>query len=560
MSSRRAVILMSILLIALTGFISQRLVQRHAVRSYPAALRSPPPLAGKDSISGLEVRQGATGLWMVDFDYFYTGQPAFAELGIQLAPDPDPDSSNGPYGPADIETLIGSAQRGKHHLSAEIHYPSMPRERTLKVGVAMTTASLSKIIARQQIDQVIDWPDYPTWQVDELLAKATPEQNLKRATELIDAANDDGSDPQLQQARAILEKLVEQNPRLDAGYVQLARIALVQNWGPAGFRQATELLKTALQIRPGSADAEILLAHVYSHERRDAAAAALFSAAAATGTNNLFLWVNWGGMLQREHKDDQAIAMYRKVISHPMTHDTYDRARPVAYARLLDLLGQRRDYDAMEPLYKQQIAEFGPGSCYSADYTRFLLQIRGDAQAAIDLARRALNQSCDDSISRQLLGLAEYVKYASATGSTATEALIQAHLFLPAGPKALYLLAQSDRTIPAARRLIATGEKIDEKDNEQLDALAYALEDRDFAAAKRLVKLGADPDAPVGPQRVPVALLPVISGDVAGVRAMRQVGVNYNKIRYRGATAIEVAKRLGDSPLLEALGGAGTGT
>ena len=41
---------------------------------------------------------------------------------------------------------------------------------------------------------------------------------------------------------------------------------------------------------------------------------------------------------------------------------------------------------------------------------------------------------------------------------------------------------------------------------------------------------------------------------------MRQLGVNYNRIRYRGATAIEVAKRLGDSPLLDALGGEGTGT
>jgi hypothetical protein len=163
---------MSILLIALTGFISQRLVQRHAVGPYLAALRTPPP-------------------------------------------HPDPDSSNGPYGPVDIETLIGSAQRGRHHLSVEIHYPGMPRERTLKVGVAMISASFSKIIARQQIEQVIDWPDYPTWQVDELLAKATPEQNLKRATELIDAANDDESDPYLQQARASLEKLGD-SPLLEA--------------------------------------------------------------------------------------------------------------------------------------------------------------------------------------------------------------------------------------------------------------------------------------------------------------------------------------------------------
>lgn len=80
MSSRRTVILWSVLLVLLTGYISHRAMQYHAVRSYPPGIRTPPPLAGKNSISGLEVTQGPTGLWTVDFDYFYTGQPAFAEL------------------------------------------------------------------------------------------------------------------------------------------------------------------------------------------------------------------------------------------------------------------------------------------------------------------------------------------------------------------------------------------------------------------------------------------------------------------------------------------------
>lgn len=431
----------------------------------------------------------------------------------------------------------------------------MPQERTQKVAVAMVPASLKSIVAREQIDQLIEWPDYQTWKLDEFLAKDSPEKNLERAARLIDSQ----SDRQVSQAKAILEKLLQQNPNLDEGYVQLARIALYTNAGPEGFHQAEELLATALHIRPDSANAKILLAHVYAYENRFASAEALFSAAAASGTKNLWVWSNWGEMLEAEHKDDQAIVMYRKAVSHPMTHDTYDRARAFAYDRLLDLLQQRRDYDGMETLYKQRIAEFGPGSCYSADYTRFLLQVRGDAQGAIDLARRALNQSCDDTVSRELLGLAEYVKYAAATGPAAEQALNQAHIYLPPGPKVLYLLAQSDRTTPAARRLIATGEKIDEKDDEQLDALAYALEARDYAAVKRLVKLGARPDTPVSPRKFPVAFLPVVSEDITGVLTMRQLGVDYSRVRYRGATAFDIATRLGDSALLTALGGKGVG-
>jgi len=280
----------------------------------------------------------------------------------------------------------------------------------------------------------------------------------------------------------------------------------------------------------------------------------LFAEVSKSNTDNLWLWSNLGELLTMEGKPEQAILKYRQAIAHPMTHDTYDRARAFAYEHLLELLEERKEPDQMEALYKQRIAEFGPGSCYSTDYTRFLLEVRGDTQGAIDLATRALNQSCDDADSRELLGLAEYVKWASTTGSVRAEALNQARIYLPAGPKPLYLLARSDRTLSAARALVAAGEGIDQEDNAKLNALAYALQNRDVGAASRLLALGAHPDAPVGDAAIPVALLPVISADADGVRLMRRHGVNYSTLRYRGATAFDVAKRLGDKRLLDALG------
>jgi len=221
---------------------------------------------------------------------------------------------------------------------------------------------------------------------------------------------------------------------------------------------------------------------------------------------------------------------------------------------LLSLLKDRKDLDGMEALYKQRIAEFGPGSCYSADYIRFLLQVRGDTQGAIDLARRALDQGCNDSDSHELLGLADYVKWSSSAGAARAEALNQARVFLPTGPRVLYLLSTAARTAPAARALMAAGEPIDQKDNQKLDALAYALQARDFAAAKRLVALGAKPEAPVGDMNIPVALLPVIADDMAGIRTLRELGVDYGNLRYRGASAFDYAKARGDDALLDALG------
>jgi hypothetical protein len=38
------------------------------------------------------------------------------------------------------------------------------------------------------------------------------------------------------------------------------------------------------------------------------------------------------------------------------------------------------------------------------------------------------------------------------------------------------------------------------------------------------------------------------------VRVLRQSGVDFSKIRYRGANALEIARRLGDTAVLAALG------
>jgi hypothetical protein len=57
----------------------------------------------------------------------------------------------------------------------------------------------------------------------------------------------------------------------------------------------------------------------------------------------------------------------------------------------------------------------------------------------------------------------------------------------------------------------------------------------------------------VGNEKIPVALLPVITSNVDGVRVMQQFGVDYSKLRFRGMTAIDHAKRVGDRRLLEAL-------
>lgn len=549
-ASQRPAILMGILLVLLLGYLYLEHAPDRPAPSVATTLPAPIPRPkSKASISGLVVKQGKFGIWVAEYDYVASGQVlASIELERDGAPDPShPDNGR--------QTFIPGAPGlpGAHHVSVPISYPGQITTRAVTVSL-QDANHLAPVLASQRIEQVIHWPTFDTWIRNEQLARNSPEQNLTHAVELIDT----GDAEQLAQAKELLESLLEQDPRMDGAYVELARIAMKSNWSPEGLHQAETLLGSALQIRPDSANAKVLLGYVYTHQRRFDKAEALFTQAAASNPRNLWLWSNWGELLVMEGKIEPAMAKYRQAIERPMTHDTYDRARADAYEHLLALLQKRNDLDGMEALYKQRLGEFGPGACYSTDYARFMLQTRGNTEAAIDLARGALNQSCEDSGARQILGLAEYVKWSATKGPESAAALNQAHVYLPMGATPLYLLATSERTIATAKSLLAQGENIDQKDSEKLTALAYALQNHDLPAAKRLLALGAHPDVPVGDADMPAALIPVMGEDAQAIRLLRQGGVDYSKLRYRGITAIDFAKRSGSNALLKALGENGT--
>jgi Tfp pilus assembly protein PilF len=324
------------------------------------------------------------------------------------------------------------------------------------------------------------------------------------------------------------------------------------NWGPEGLKHAENLLLSALKIRPDSVNARVLIGYVYTHQGRFKEAEPLFVEAAKAESKNLWLWANWGELLAKQGRDADAISKYREAITRPRTFDTYDRARLDAYRRLIELQTKRGDLDAVEALHQQRTQEFA-GSCLGVEYARFLLLQRGDSVEAITRARQANESQCAGAPAREVLGLAYYTAWAGADSSQRDDLLRQARVYLPSGPRLTYQLATSDRTVGALRRLKANGESIELLDGRRYNALAMALEDGDLAAARRLLKLGANGTAPIGTIEMPVALLPVISEDFEAIRLMQQHGVDYSKLRFQGSTALDHARRTGNRKLLDAL-------
>jgi Tfp pilus assembly protein PilF len=552
MSSKRAVVLMAILLTLIGGYVARPALEEYlaarrgtAPGATAAATRNEAPLAGSNQVSNLVVTQQPDGRWFAAFDYFYTGAPRGAMVRVfQVV-------TGGPGGtPIDWQTGGTSAKRGANRFSVEVFNPNAHEMYTTTAVFALMDVAPAPPMAKVVVDQRIQWPDPVLVEVEQALAAGKQDAIVQKAVKLIDTNE---RDPMLR-ARTLLQTLVDKSPRTDAAYVELARVAMKTNWGPSGLRDAETLIGSALQVAPGSANAKVLLGYVYAHQGRHADAEKLFAEAAATNPTNLWLWANWGEVLLMQGRKDAAILKYREATTRPPTRDTYDRARFDAYDNLVRLLDAKGDLNAMEALLKQRSDEYPAHECFAVDHARFLVLHRGDADAALAVLRDSPSPRCDEDVKRRVQGLARYVAWSRAPeGQARAESLLQARAFMSVGPQLFYALASSDRSTAVAQQLVATGEKVDVRDNREMDALAYALSKGDTAITRRLLRLGASPTAEVGPEKMPAALIPVLTRDFDSIRVMQRAGVDYTKLRYRGSTALDHARERDDDKLLHAL-------
>ncbi|ROZ74327.1 tetratricopeptide repeat protein [Ramlibacter sp. WS9] len=547
MSSKRPAILMAILLLLIGAYFTWPTIQNHYYRptfAHPAAEVPTGPLPKTNGISNLALKQEADGRWMVSFDHAYTGEPKYASVRIfQVITSPTNPK------PIDLVVYTQAAKPGTHHHSAVLRNPN-PREMyaTEKVFAELFTHQQQQI-AKVTLNQRIQWPDPVKTEVAQALAAGKVDDVLQKAVSMIDS----NEDHELQQARKLLQTLVDLSPGTDAAYVELARVAMKTSWNAGGLRDAETLIGSALQIRPDSVNAKVLLGYVYAHQGRHKPAEALFAEAAATNPPNLWLWANWGQVLAMQGKTDAAIEKYREAVKRPPTQDTYDRARWDAYTNLLALLQQRTDLAGAEALLKQRATEYPAKGCFAIDYAHFIVLQRGQAAEAQAVLRDIPITPCDEYRKRLVEGLVRYVAWAGSAEPERAELLRQARAFHPVNPALFYALASSDKGAAVIKQLVATGEKLGMQDGEQLDSLAHALSRGDVAGARRLLRLGANPVAEVGPQKMPAALIPVVRRDIEGIRLMQRAGVDYAKLRYEGTTAPDHARKTGDTKLLQLL-------
>lgn len=316
-----------LVLVLVLGYLAHPIIP--GLSNWQSSPQVEPPLAGKNTISALNVHKNEQGVWILEFDYFYTDLPRFANLQVVL-----PERLGVQ---TDVESQFINVKRGSQHVSTVLQ---RPYKSNVSVDDGITTRQVvvkfvqgGQTLVSAHIDKVIEWPNWRTWVLNKELDGKTNEDVLKKAVALIDF----GDTASLEQAKHILERIITKDPKYQAAYVELARIAMKSNWGIEGLHQAENLLSSALQIQPDNANAKILLGYVYTHQKRFKEAETLFTEVSRGESTNLWLWANWGQLLAMQGKTDQAMQKYREAVTRPLSHDTYDRARLDAFAKLRNL-------------------------------------------------------------------------------------------------------------------------------------------------------------------------------------------------------------------------------
>lgn len=302
----------------------------------------------------------------------------------------------------------------------------------------------------------------PAAEADQIAVSATSKKHLDRAELLLDSWDGQGSG--LEEAKAELERALREAPRSADAYRLYARYYISnghlsgESFEPGSLEAAEKALDTAVGIAPDYARAYVLQGHLYRLMGRSAQAKAALQKAEQLGTDDPWLHLNWADLLMQENRQDDAVALYRKVLEINASL----RANSAAQSGLIKYYkrnGRLADADA---LFRKEIATDPASAWLHGDYAAFLLCWRDDAEGAIVEANKA-RDLMDYGIARLTLAAALYRKWATLAldrNKLADEPLAAARKILPHGPATAIeeLCGGGLAVLPILEAMLLTGE------------------------------------------------------------------------------------------------------
>lgn len=496
-----------------------------------------PPLAGENEIRNITVKPDEYNNYMVEVDYRYRGGTASAALRVYALETGQTNREN-PIGGQKL--LKRGVHKEKVHLSRRMKH--LVAHTTRYVRVEMIDWRNKEVILSKVIEHPIDWA-----RTGYIPSPARGDSSIETLYKDAVAEIDYGSKASLNNAKSKLEAILTRDDTFVPAYPELARYYMKTNWGPEGRRQAERSLDIGLNIDPGHANSLVLIGYVYAHQGRFKEAEEALSKAAKIGTENLWLWANWGELLLMQGSVEKAIEMYNKAIEPERPYTTYDRAQRDAYRHLIKIYEFENNYALADKLHLKRTGEYTTEACFPYYYAEFRQLHFDSVDTVLKYAKSALEKECQygDKV-RMVIGAAYYTKWARSRGQAKAQAYLgQAQLFFPEGPNLIYWLGKSEYTLEAIQALLDDGTSIDVKDNNGMTGLAYSIKEDDIEAASRIVAMGGDTNSVIGNNDVPLLALAILSENTAAVKLLVENGADARAHIYDGVTLIELAEGMG---------------
>lgn len=512
----------------------------------------PPPheaLKGDNEIRKISVVETNEKGVTLDIDLFFNGASGpGATLKVTIGASPEESGIPSPMGYAFVKP--GSQTARVTMLRA---YAIDSRYTTHHITAYLQSTTGAKLVEKN-LDLDI------AWEAARPLGMAGASKSDKDAlyTKCV-AMIDQGGNEQLQAAKRDLERILLADPSYVAAYDEIARVHMKTNWNRDGLAQAEQVLKTALSVDPKHADSHVLIGYVYVHQNRYAEAAKAFEAAEKVGTDNLWLYTNWGELLTAEKKIPQAKAMFTKAIDTKVLTPRNVRPQEDAYRQLIALLSDAKQWSDLEKVYQHRTQDNPDDGCYLAEYANFRLGHAGDYGDAIKKATEAADMRCySDGYAKEILAKAYYTKWASLRTladkqKEADMAYQRGNVLMADMAGLIYQVAASDKTAIVIPALKAKGIRIDTVDRNGASPLAHAVAAQNLAITQRLLNMGANVNQAVNPDGWTPLMLAAYIGNPEMAVLLLKHGADRKKKSLTGYTAETIAQGRGHERVLNIL-------
>ena len=363
--------------------------------------------------------------------------------------------------------------------------------------IFISAGNMRKSIDKQTIDKLIS-PSTTTQEFLSLLGYEQPDNDtlINTKYELAYKLIDSGNRENLYRAKSILDEIIAINPNYPRAYIELARFQMKtsDDFQNEGLAIAERTLLIAKKIDPELSDTRTLLGYVYSNQGRYEEAQKEFEIAQTHGSDNLWLYANWGRNYEFQNDFNNALEKYLVVFNKKRSFGRNDRAVIWTYDVIFPLLIKAKRFDEADKLYSKYSTEYPKYTCTLMDQASLRIYKMNDYNGAIESHMKATQKGCSHHY--PYLAISYYAQWQHSLNENlsdeATSAYNRAEALGLSDATLFRELARSDYLSPIISMLNADIHNIDAEDKDGLTPLFYWILRNDMDATKRLLSNGAN--------------------------------------------------------------------